>query len=292
MGLLLDAFVSLLFPPLALLLALPGALRGGLWAAERVFSRSVVVRLGASSIRKQRSRALFIALMFAVSLMLVVSFAGATVGLTGFFDAQLVKPYLSGDFMLVRPDAIPNAILPPVSAALEADLAALSSEAQVLDYGVTSLPGYDILPAGSEVTGANDVTVASLDYLHALPAAARPVPGGGSLAEGERYVAAGPTLFLTEIAARRQNLSVGDTTVINTLEGPVTFTVGMVHIGQTFIPREYGQRYFGVYPAVFMVNALPGKDKVALADRLKTLARKHNLVLVEDLAQWSRQVGD
>ncbi len=292
LGLLLDAFVSLIFLPLAVVLALPGALRGGLWAVERAFPRSVVMRLGASNIRKQRSRALFIALMFAVSLMLVVSFAGATVGLTGLFLTQLAGPYLSGDFMLVRPDAIPNAILPPVPAALESDLAALGSEAQVLDYGVTSLPGYDILPSGSELTGANDVTVASLDFLRAHPSVARPVAGGGSLAEGEGYVAAGPTLFLTEIAARRQNLRVGDTTVIATLEGPVTFTVGLVHIGQTFIPTEYGQRYFGVYPAVFLVNVLPGKDKAALAGRLEALARKHSLLLVEDLAQWSQQIGD
>src|SRR3972149_4907693 len=99
-------------------------------AAERAFPRSVVVRLSASSIRKQRSRALFIALMFAISLMLVISFAGATVGLTAFFLTQLAGPYLSGDFMLVRPDAIPPAILPPVPAELEADLNALGSVAQ------------------------------------------------------------------------------------------------------------------------------------------------------------------
>ena len=30
----------------------------------------------------------------------------------------------------------------------------------------------------------------------------------------------------------------------------------------------------------------------ALAAQLETLARKHNLVLVEDLAQWAQQVGD
>ncbi len=256
-------------------------MRGGLWLIARAFPQAVAVRLAVGNIHQQKSRALLTAAMFAISLMLVVAFAGMAEGFTTVF-ASRATPLIADDFLLGRQPAPGETTLPPVPADLEADLATLRAEAQVFDLTNTGLPGYD--------TSGNDMVMASVDYLRAHPSLVIPVEG--SLDDAERYSAAGPTLFITELAARRRNLRVGDATLVDTLVGPVTFTVGLVHNGFTFIPSEYGPRYFGVYPTSFLVNALPGQDQAALADRLKALAKKHNLLFWDDPEQsFSDAIG-
>ncbi len=269
----LYTLLPLLIPPFIVLLVIPAVMRGGLWLVERAFPRAVAARLAVGNIHKQKARALLTSASFAISLMLVVAFAGIALGFS-VYSTNTAAPIFAADFMLMRP-VPPGGVWLPVPPGLEADLAALRSEAQVLDYSVTNLPGYAIGPTAF---------VLSLDYLRAHPQAMRPIEG--SLDEAERYIAAGPSLFLPEIAARRHNLHVGDTTLIGTLEGPVTFTVALIQTGYTIIPSDYGPRYFGAHPGFFMVSVAPGHDPTELADRLTALAQKHALQLVDDPVQW------
>jgi len=275
--LLLYTLIPLLIPPVIVVLAIPTTMRGGLWLLERAFSKRVSVRLAVGNIRKQKSRALLTSANFAISLMLVVAFYGIAGGFTAYL-ASRSAPHLASDFLLLRPGAGGITHLPPIPAGLETELAVLRAEAQVFDFTVTRLPGYDM-------ENDNDVIVASMDYLRAHPSLVIPVEG--SLDEAERTSATGPTVFLTEVAARRLGLHVGDPALIGTLEGPVTFTVGLVQVGFTIIPAEYGERYFGAHPVAFLVNALPGHDIAELRDRLETLAQKHNLQLVDDPEKWA-----
>ncbi|MEK7786482.1 MAG: FtsX-like permease family protein, partial [Chloroflexota bacterium] len=266
---LLYTLIPLLIPPFIALLAIPSAMRGGLWLVEQAFPHAVAARLAVGNIRKQKSRALLTTTMFAVSLMLVVAFAGIAQGFTDYFAKRFART-LTADFFVAAPST-------PIPADLETDLATLRAEAQVFEMTFTRLPGYDM-------DSGIDVILAGMDYLRTHPSLVIPIEG--SLDEAERYSAAGPTLFLTEAAARRHNLHVGEVTLVDTLEGPVMFTVGLIEMGPTVIPIQYGPRYFGVYPSIFLVNALPGHDKAALAARLKALEKKHNLLLVDDPDTW------
>jgi len=271
----------LLIPPFVVVLIIPALMRSALWLVERAFPHAVVARLAVGNIRKQKARALLITASFAVSLMLVVAFAGIALGIST-SGAALLTPLFAADFGLFQPGALASfSNFPPLPPALEADLAALRADAQVFDFAGTLLPDYGFINSNLDV--GNDTFMVSLDYLRAHPQLAPPIEG--SLGEAERYIAAGPTLLLTEVAARRHNLHLGNTTLVDTLEGPVTFTVGLISAGFTIIPSEYGPRYFGIHPYVFLINTLPGQDKAALGQRVQALARKHNLQFVDDLTR-------
>ncbi len=271
----------LLLPPVIVVLMIPALMRGALWLIERAFPRSVVARLAVGNIRKQTARALLIAASFAISLMLVVAFAGIALGIST-SGAALLTPFFAADYGLFQPGALASfSNFPPLPPALEADLAALRTKAQIFEMAGTLLPGYGYI--NSDVDVGNDTMMVSLDYLRAHPQLAASIEG--TLDDAERYIAAGPTLLLTEVAARRHNLHLGDTTMVDTLEGPVSFTVGLIHTGFTIIPNEYGARYFGIHPYVFLVNALPGQDKIELSQQVQALAQKHNLQFVNDLTK-------
>ena len=262
-------FIPLLIPPVIAVFLLPPLMRGGLWLVERVFPHVIAVRLAVGNIRKQKSRAWLTAATFTISLMLVVAFAGMAQGMTVYFSKSFVR-VLTADFFLATGNT-------PIPADLEARLTALRAEAQVFELALTRLPGYDL-------DSGIDVIVADMDYLRTHASLVRPIEG--SLDEAERYSASGPTLFLTEAVARRRNLRVGDTTMVDTLAGPVAFTVGLIETGPTIIPLAYGPRYFGAHPHIFLVTALPGHNKTAVGDKLKAIANKYDLLLVDDPDTW------
>lgn len=251
-------------------------------AASRLFRAGgnlsglgIAARLAAGSLSRNRARAALTAATLVIGLMIVIALSGIA---TFFKDFLVVNntTMLDADFMLTRPfpagitfeqaAALPS--LPPLPAALQADLEALTDVAEVAYFANVSLPGIGV------ETGMGDqyAFAASLSIVKDNPVF--PI-AEGAWAEAEKIFAAGPALLLPELSARRLNKHPGDTLEIDTLKGKVAFTVALVGGGFPVITSETGQEYFGSYPLFIQINTRPGIDRAALEERVDELVSNH-----------------
>jgi len=261
----------------AVLFALPLLVRAALRIGERLGARwGVTARLAISTLARQPGRATLTTITLTISLMLVVSLAGTTQELLAIFVENFLPVFADYDFALVR-SLDSGAVLPPMSAALQADLDALAADAEVFHYG--AIPNPDPEGGVFGMHAPNPVYVGDLG-LYNRTSVFRAVEG--SWEEAARYFAAGPALAIPEIASRRLNLHPGDSILLDTYEGQVSFTVAVV--SQAFIlTAEDGARYFHAYPSLLLFRARPDADPEALRARARDIARTYQILFQDDL---------
>lgn len=284
------SFVPMLALAGLTLFILPLTMRGALRFFGGVMARwSVPVRLAVGNMTRQPTRAALTAATVTLGLMLIVSLSGLTLvaneSAKGPF-VSLFKP----DFLLVRNlpggltfdqlAALPN--FPPLSPELRSDLEGLKDEADVMSLAFIHVPGY-----GS--VGLDIGFAASLDIFRDNP---NFIVIEGTWDEADHYFASGPALSLPEIAARRHNLHPGDVVELDTLEGKAPFTVALVGGAIPLMTPEAGAKYFGSYPSVIPVNVREGMSKDELQSRLEEVARRHNLAIAPDAAEFSQATLD
>jgi len=272
------------------LFALPLGVRGALWLFGRIAVQwGAPLRLAVRNMARRPTRAALTAATVTLGLMLIVALSGLTLVANESAKGPFVSLF-EPDFLLVRNlpggltfdqlAALPN--FPPLSPALQADLDALKTEAEVWSLAFIHLPGYS-------TTGLDIGFAASLDIFRDNP---NFIIIEGTWDEADRYFASGPALTLPEIAARRYNLHPGDMVELDTLEGKTPFTVALVGGAIPLITPEAGAKYLRSYPSVIPVTARAGVSKDELQSRLEEIARRHDLAIAPDAAEFSQATLD
>jgi len=267
-----NVFLPLLLLMGVPLLALPVGVRGAVWLFRRLTARGAVAfRLAAGSLARQPARAILTTATFTITNMLIVLLAGISLS-QGTFLIDRAGGLFRDDFVLVLGNILGDVPALPISASLQTQLDGLQSQAEIVSLAVLHLPDYD---SGND----NSTVAATLDYARAHPAYFRPVEG--TLDEAAQYFASGPALAVNELPARRKNWHVGDTVLVDTLEGQVPFKVALIVQGFALVTPEVAARYFGVHPQFIFFNARPGVAKDSLHSALQDLARQQHLTLQE-----------
>ncbi len=273
--------------PLALvlivLLALPSAVCGVLWAFERFASRlGAVAQLAAGSLLRNRSRAMLTTATLVVGMTIVVMLAGIVLAVKESLDQGDLIDFIAKDFILVRPPTVEIvaerftgsnvASSPPLPPGLQSRLDELEQQGQADVYamGAFALPGY---------TSLDWALAADLDLVRGTTTF-RPLMG--SWDEADRSFAAGPAVILPEVIARREGLKPGDTIEVDTVKGKVKFTVAMVSGLTAIVSRDIGEEYFDAHPGYFLVNARPGTNKDALRKEVQSISRDYGMIFSDD----------
>ena len=268
-------------PPLvlggAVLLALPPLMRGALRIGERLRARwGVAARLALHTLARQPGRAALTTITLTISLMLVIFLAGVTQGIAALFIENFTSVFANYDFILVR-STNSNEVGPPLSPALQADVDALAADAELFRYG--SIPISDPNSGLFGLASPGPVYVGDLDFFNRARLF-RAMEGSWEAAEA--YFAVGPALAISELGSRVYNLHPGDSVMLDTYEGQVSFTVAV--ISNAFIlTAEDGARYFHVHPTLLSFRVPPGADAEALRARAREIARIHQIQFLDDL---------
>lgn len=290
-----DGLAVLVLPPFliaaAALLALPLAVRVTVailrWLAPRF---GVAGRLALGSIERRMGRATLTAATMCIGLMLVVTLSGLFGTIRG-FQEQGFTSIFQGDFLLVRPvvgtsfyDLGRAPSPPPIEPGLQADLAALNDRAEVLRMGLMQLPGYGSAPEIEQSFALDFAILRNYPDFDLVE---------GSWEDVDTLIAAGEHPLIVPLqTARRRDLAPGDLTVIETAEGPITFTIGLVGGVVPSVTAEDGVRYFGANPLLLLVNAREGTDHDQLEQQLARIAKENRMVLTNEPASVFRQSLD
>lgn len=129
------------------------------------------------------------------------------------------------------------------------------------------------------------------------------VPRGFAFSEGNvedalRYFAQGPAVLLLPITAQRLNLQVGDTVSVQTLTGPVDFTVAGIGADvwvMTAFSFTDGQKYFGVTEPTFMgISVREGQNPEVVLKQVDDIVADYGLVAfdMKTLLREFFRIGD
>ncbi len=274
------------FPPLilggAVLFALPLFTRAMLWLGGRWNAKwGVSGRLALDNLARQPGRAALTTITLTISLMLVLFLTAITQGIAASFSENFTSVFAGYDFALIRPAAAnSNEVGPPLSPALQADVNALAAETEMLRFA--SIPIADPNTYLFGMTSPAPVWVGDLAFFnHARVFRAME----GSWAEAERYFAAGPALAIPEIAARVYNLHPGDSVMLDTYEGPVSFTVAVVSHA-FLLTAEDGARYFHTHPTILFFRIPPNADAQSVRAHAHDLATTHQVQFLDDFGPY------
>ncbi|MBP7694097.1 MAG: ABC transporter permease, partial [Anaerolineales bacterium] len=269
----------------AVIVLLPLVLDGLLTLLER--GHWLAGRLAAASLRRQGARAAVTAATLTISFMLVIALTGLTLFMSQFlltFNLSLftgrvvvIRPFPPGT-SLSASAALPS--LPPLPPGLRADIEALEEVAEIAYFANVSLPGLGI-ESGAGDQYAFATSLAIIRDKRTFPIAE------GSWTEAERIFAEhAPAILLPELTGRKLNKHPGDPLEIQTLHGPVTFTVAAVGGGFPLISPEAAAEYFGANPFAILFTPKPGVTLAALQARVDALREQHRAELAPfDTAQ-------
>ncbi|MBF8285990.1 MAG: putative rane protein, partial [Anaerolineales bacterium] len=107
----------------------------------------------------------------------------------------------------------------------------------------------------------------------------------GNVKDALRYFAQGPAVLLLPITAQRLNVQVGDLVSIQTLTGPVDFTVAGIGADvwvMTAFSFTDGQKYFGVTDPTFMgIFVREGQNKEAVLKQVDDIVADYGMVALD-----------
>jgi ABC-type antimicrobial peptide transport system permease subunit/class 3 adenylate cyclase len=107
----------------------------------------------------------------------------------------------------------------------------------------------------------------------------------GNVKDALRYFAQGPAVLLLPITAQRLNVQVGDSVSIQTLTGPVDFTVAGIGADvwvMTAFSFTDGQKYFGVTDPTFMgIFVREGQNKEAVLKQVDDIVADYGMVALD-----------
>lgn len=120
----------------------------------------------------------------------------------------------------------------------------------------------------------------------------------GNAEDALRYFAQGPAVLLMPITAQRLNVQVGDTVSVQTLTGPVAFTVAGIGANvwvMTAFSFTDGQKYFGVTEPTFMgISVREGQNKEVVLKQVDDIVADYGLVAfdMKSLLREFFRIGD
>jgi putative ABC transport system permease protein len=240
---------------------------------------AITARLAAGNLERQRSRAILTAATLTIGLMVVILLSGLALFMQGFLFAMNNQGILTADVVLIRTyqpggsfeQIVSLPSLPPMPAALQADVDALSDIATVAYFANVSLPGLGL------DTGMGDQYAFAMEPGKIAGNAFFPI-AEGSWEEAETYFTPGPAspaIMLPTATARRLDLHPGDSLTIDTLQGPVEFTIALVGGGFPIVTPAVAQQHFGSHPFGLLIDARPGVDQATLQERVDAILERH-----------------
>ncbi|MGQ0602700.1 MAG: FtsX-like permease family protein [Anaerolineales bacterium] len=269
-------FLPVLIFGAAVLSFLPAWLNGILHLARRLFT-GATARLAWGNVARASGRAALTAATLVISFMLIIALTGITLFISSFLisfnslifanQVILMRPFAPGT-SLAESASLPT--MPPIPSAIQAEIEALSDEAEILYTANVSLPGLGTdSGAGDRYAFAMSVNLFREKRIFPL--------SEGSWAEVARaFEEHEPAIYLPELTARKFSVHPGDLFSVKTLEGPVDFYVAGVGGAFPVVSPASGVRYFGSHPNGIIFGPKPGVDAERLEARVIDLQARHS----------------
>lgn len=255
---------------------LPAWLNGTLALARRLFT-GATARLAWGNVARASHRATLTAATLVISFMLIIALTGITLFISSFlisfnsliFDNQviLMRPFAPGT-SLAESASLPT--MPPIPSAIQAEIDALSDEAEILYTANVSLPGL-----GTD-SGTGDRYAFAMSVNLFREKRVFPLSEGSWTEVARAFEEHEPAIYLPEPTARKFNVHPGDLFSVNTLVGPVDFYVAGVGGAFPVVSPASGIRYFNSHPNGIIFGPKPGVNAEQLEARVIALQARYS----------------
>jgi ABC-type antimicrobial peptide transport system permease subunit len=257
-------------------LLLPAWIQGALWVWRKLLAREITSQLAAANLARSPQRTALTAATLVVSFMLVTFLTGVALFMSSFLIGMNTS-ILGGRPALIRAmppgtslaesSALPSQ--PPVPPDLQADLGALSDDADLLYFANVSLPGIGV------ESGAGDQYAFAMDARMVRHSVMFPLEEGTWEGAHHGFLNNEPAIWLPGLTAKKFNKHVGDVIEINTLQGHVPFHIVAVGGGFPIISPDSAAQYFSSHPFAVFFDLKPDTDPQAFDARLDSLLNKY-----------------